>query len=584
MKRFIISAILLITTALAFGAERIRMDIPADMLDTDCLFGSRLVRVSKPSSKAYSDGQMKEQPVLVRLRNEGNEYITMTQIGHTDSEGTSWKTRNDTFATERFRIISINDGSYTVDMTEYLSSYPLLVSVITPKDLKGNAANYEIRNSSKGDGYITMLLDYAYPDALHARVNYFFMKLRPNALSFNGVDGEKVGYESLEYRNSKGERSYKPYRWDLSAGRQIVFYVDRAFPKEWFPYIKEGLEDWNKAFEAIGIHSPIVVLQETDAVDRNSPLVNMVRFVDSSEANAKGQCFVDPRSGEVLQADILWWKGALKLLCDWRYLQTGAADPAARQLEYPLEMIGPMIRHAMSHEMGHVLGLSHNMGGSWAYTPEQLKSPEFTAVYGTTASIMDYARYNHIATPADVEAGVNMLPPRLGPYDMYAIAAGYSKEDATPGEYCFFSPFISAAISPDPSSQAETLGNDVIKSSDKGLYNCLQLLLSDGLTKERVDLIQKQYYKYIHLALSNLGGTVHGVPVNLVKQIQTLNFIFRGLEDCPQAIYDKDTEKQILNELNGKFIPKRITDNNGPKALKAYQKVLKYRKKKFTNK
>ena len=584
MKRIVLFAILLISCVLAFGTERIVVDIPADMLDADCLFGSRLVKVDRPSGKAYSDGQMKEQPVLVRFSMEGNECIAMTRIGYTDNEGTSWKTRGRDLAAERFPIIGIDEDSYTVDMTGYLSSYPLPVSVITPKDLRGSAENCVVRGRSADNGCISLLLDYSYPDALHASVNLFFLKLRPEPLPARNVDGDKVGCESLEYRDSGGVRRYKPYHWDLTAGRKIVFYVDRAFPEEWFPYIKEGIEDWNRAFEAVGIHSPIAVLPETDDVDRNSPLVNMVRFVDSSEANAKGQCFVDPRSGEVLQADILWWKGALKLLCDWRYLQTGAADPAARQLEYPLEMIGPMIRHAMSHEMGHVLGLSHNMGGSWAYTPEQLKSPEFTAVYGTTASIMDYARYNHIATPADVEAGVNMLPPRLGPYDMYAIAAGYSKEDAAPGEYCFFSPFISAAISPDPSSQAETLGNDVIKSSDKGLYNCLQLLLSDGLTKERVDLIQKQYYKYIHLALSNLGGTVHGVPVNLVKQIQTLNFIFRGLEDCPQAIYDKDAEKQILNELNGKFIPKRITDNNGPKALKAYQKVLKYRKKKFTNK
>lgn len=583
--RKIVTIILTVLIAVsAFGADRIRIEIPKDMLNSDLIFGSRLIRVNRPSGKAYSDGQLMATPVMVRLSNEGNEYITMTRIGYTDSEDTSWKTRSDMFENERFRIISINDKSYTVDVTDYMSSYPLLVSVITPKDLKGNSANYELRDSSIGDGYFSLMMDYGYPDALHARVVLYFRKLRQTPLTFKGVDSEKVGYESLEYRNSKGERDFKPYRWDFSNGRQVVFYVDNRFPKEWFPYIKEGAEDWNKAFEAIGIHNPIVVLPETDAVDRNSPLVNMIRFVDSDEANAKGQAFVDPRSGEVIQADILWWKGALKLLCDWRYVQTGAADPAARQLEYPLEMIGPMIRHAICHEMGHVLGLSHNMGGSWAYTPEQLKSPEFTAKYGTTASVMDYARYNHIATPSDVEAGVNMLPPRLGPYDMYAIAAGYSKEDVQPGEYCFFSPFISAAISPDPSSQAETLGNDLIKSSDKGLYNCFQLLLADGLTKERVEVIQKQYYKYIWLSLSNIGGTVHGDPVNLVKQIQTLNFVFRGLEDCPQAIYDKNEEKKILNELNGKFLPKRITDNNGAKALKAYQKVLKYRKKKFTNK
>lgn len=584
MKRIVLSAILLISCVLALGTERITVDIPADMLDADCLFGSRLVKVDRPSGKAYSDGQMKEQPVLVRFSREGNECIAMTRIGYTDKEGTSWKTRGRDLAAERFPIIGNNEDSYTVDMTGYLSSYPLPVSVITPKDLRGSAENCVVRGRSADNGCISLLLDYSYPDALHASVNLFFLKLRPEPLPARNVDGDKVGCESLEYRDSGGVRRYKPYHWDLTAGRKIVFYVDRAFPEEWFSYIKEGIEDWNRAFEAVGIHSPIAVFPETDDVDRNSPLVNMVRFVDSSEANAKGQCYVDPRSGEILQADIFWWRGVLRLLCDWRYLQTGAADPEARLLEYPIEMVGPMIRHAVCHEMGHVLGLSHNMGGSWAYTCRQLRNPKFTASHGTTASVMDYARYNHIATAADVAAGVNMLPPRIGPYDMYAIAAVYSDAAAEPGEYCFFSPFISAAISPDPSSQAETLGNDIVKSSGRGLDNCRQLLLSDGLTDERVALIRKQYYRYIRLALSNIGGAVHGEPVSLSGQLRTLKFVFRGLENCPQAIYDAKEEEEILAELDGNFLPKRIEENNGPEALLTYRKVLARKKKKSTHK
>ena len=313
--------------------------------------------------------------------------------------------------------------------------------------------------------------------------------------------------------------------------------------------------------------------------ERYSPLVNMVRYMDVDEANAKGDVLCDPRSGEILSGDILWWRNVVELLQDWRYLQTGAADPVARQAELPIEVLGPMIRHAVCHEMGHVLGLCHNMGGSYAYPADSLRSVSFTRHYGTTASVMDYARYNHFATASDVAAGVALLPPRLGPYDYYAIALGYGDPDAPAGEFCYYAPSIHAAISPDPSSQAESLGDNLLRSSEAGLRNCRLLLGLDGRDERRTALLQKQYYRYISLSLSNLGGKVAGVPVDWKTQKRTLRFVQEALKKVPAELADPEKEQAILDELSGNFLPVRVKENGGEKMLKRYLRKVERLKK-----
>lgn len=399
----------------------------------------------------------------------------------------------------------------------------------------------------------------------------YFLYLNEKPMRGRFVDPTKAGYN----HDDRDRRGFAQ-RWDLSGGRTIDFYVDKAFPKEWYPYIQEGIEDWNKTFEAIGLGPVLRVFPEPEEglPDRYSPLVNMVRFMNVKEANAKGDVLCDPRSGEILSGDILWWREVPSLLCAWRYLQTGAADSLARRMSYPIEMLGPMIRHAICHEMGHVLGLSHNMGASYAYRADSLRSPSFTRVYGTSASVMDYARYNHLATAEDVAAGVNLLPPRIGPYDYYAIALGYGRPDTKPGPYCYFAPSIHAAISPDPSSQAETLGDDLLRSSEVGVRNCIALLSLDGRNSWRTRLIRQQYYRYICLSLSNLGGCVAGVPVDWRTQKETLRFIREALRNVPEEIYNPEREEWILKELQGNFLPKRVRERGGEKVFERYEREV----------
>ena len=568
----------------AFGAQSETLNIPKDKVGTHVLFGSRIVHVNRSHGKVFTDGQRNHHPLLMEICNNSDSAIVLRPVRYRNRQGMRMMRHGKAPKSAVLRIVSQDEKSFTVDLSEYFSTYPELVSAIPPKMLKGRASHYKITATRECDDYLQVTGNYSYESGWVVTANCYIIYLKSKPLPWRSVDPEKAGYTYAEYKNDEGQKMGVSLRWDLSNGKKIDFYVDRKFPEEWFPYIKAGIEDWNKAFEAIGMHDVISVSPEPrdGSLDRFSPLVNMVRYIDVDEPNAKGDVLFDPRSGEILSADILWWRGVLGLLCDWRYLQTGAADPAARLSEYPMEMLGPMIRHAVCHEMGHVLGLSHNMGASWAYPSDSLLSPTFTAQYGTAASVMDYARYNHLATAADLAAGVNLMPPHLGPYDYYAIALGYLPEgEAKPGKYCYFAPFISAAISPDPSAQAETLGNDLLRSSGAGLRNCCQLLTLDGLDEHRLKFIRKQYYRYISLALSNIGGKVADKPVKRWLRNKTLNFVYQSLADAPEQIRNRREEQKILKELTGNFLPVRVEETCGKWALRQYNRKIRRLNRKY---
>ena len=557
MKRLALIALLLLPL---LSEARTLLRLPADKLGQPVLFGSRIVDVNRPRGKVFAPGQRNPNPVLMHFELTPDSLVMLIPAG--PPPGRRPRGLEKRVYAVRFPLVEVApDGTLVMDVTEYFSHYPHQISAIPPRELeKETELSYSLSATQEED-YLQVTGEYRYASGLEvtAACYLLFLPQEPMAArKLQGYSGEKDSY-----------------RWDLSRRKGITFYVDKAFPGEWYPYIKEGLEDWNKAFEAAGLGSPITVLPEPEGLDRNSPLVNMVRYMDVEEANAKGDVLVDPRSGEVLQGDILWWKNVKQLIMDWRYVQTGTADPAARHFDYSMDMLGPMIRYSVCHEMGHVLGLNHNMGASWSYPTDSLRSPSFTRRYGTTASVMDYARYNHLATSADIARGVSLLPPRLGPYDYYAIALGYAAQEPPAGEYCYYAPFISAAISPDPSSQAETLGDNLLASSAAGIHNCRALLGLDGMDPHRREFVSKQYYRYLWLTLSNIGGAIQGVPVKEREQTKTLKFVLENLSSTPEELYDEFQEKRILNELDGNFLPQRIRETLGEKALKRYRCRLK---------
>lgn len=538
--------------------------VPKDKVGTPVLYGSRIVDVNRAHGKVFAPGQRNPRPQVMEFVRRDSVLILVPDH--------SPRRRGPGPRPVIFPIVDETADAYAISLEPYFSTYPEEISAIPPKMLPGHAVEHALSCPPTSSEWVQVNGRYRYRDGLEVTAACYFLWLREKPLPPIDLDPTKVGYNSVEGRHPEGRFQ----RWDLTGGRKLDFYIDKAFPEAWYPYIKEGIEDWNQAFRAIGLGDVLAVHPEPEGLDTTSPLVNMVRYMDVEESNAKGDVLIDPRSGEILQGDILWWKNVVDLIKGWRYVQTGAADPAARQAELPMEILGPMIRHAVCHEMGHVLGLNHNMGASWAYPADSLRSPSFTRKYGTTASVMDYARYNHLATAADVEADVALLPPRLGPYDFYAIACGYGPGPAPePGPYCYYAPMISAAISPDPSSQAESLGNDLLRSSEAGIRNCRTLLDLDGLTPQRLALLRKYYYRYLSLSLSNIGGTVDGVPVDEKTRNRTLKFIFDSLDKVPAQLRDERDEQRILNELVGHFLPERILRTCGEKSLQRYERELR---------
>nr|MCR4564738.1 hypothetical protein [Bacteroidales bacterium] len=340
---------------------------PKDRLETPVLLSSRLLDSNRSKGKVFAPGQRNPSPLLREfVRTE--EGVEMRPLCYRSPEGYRPQMPKIPCPPVTFPIVRESVDSLWLDVSAYFSTYPEAVSVVPRQFLKERADSAAFLGIRTRERYIQVVNRYIYPSGMMLKTACSFIFLQAEAMPIRQVDKTKVGYNAVEFRDSTGKRVEGIRKWNFAEGRPLVFYVDSACPAFWFPYIKEGMEDWNKAFAKLGLASRIEVRPEprrsettqwraepsrADAsqgraepseVLRRDPLANWVRLLDVDESNAKGDVLFDPRSGEILQADILIWKSLPRLLCDWRYVQTGAADPAARAEEYPIEMLGPMLR------------------------------------------------------------------------------------------------------------------------------------------------------------------------------------------------------------------------------------------------
>ena len=360
--------------------------------------------------------------------------------------------------------------------------------------------------------------------------------------------------------------------------KQIVYYVDRATPKEWVPFIKQGINDWQVAFEAAGFKNAIIAKdppskEEDPDWSPEDVRYSVVRYLASPIPNANGPHVSDPRSGEILESDINWYHNVMTLLHNWFFIQTAAINEDARGNNFKTEVMGRLIQFVSSHEVGHTLGLPHNMGSSVAYPVDSLRSSKFTDKYSTAPSIMDYARFNYIAQPED--KGVALMP-NIGVYDKYSIAWGYrpildktaKEEKATLDAWIMkhagdpmyrFGRQQRGVI--DPSSQTEDLGDNAMKASMYGIKNLKRILPNlEKWTSEKgqnydelstmYDQLLGQFNRYMGHVAGNIGGIYEyyktsdqegNVYTHVAKdhQKEAVKFLNEQLFETPTWMLDK---------------------------------------------
>lgn len=561
--------------------DKIYMGFPRNMMGRRMLVGSTITATSNPAYLNVGYKYVKPTYFQIDLK-DSLVVLSVPGANATSSDPGMQTALERSYIPKVLRRIAVQATSK--DSSEVIFEVTPLINSVAPKgknfsltkaadekstwfsDLKAFNDNASVKVHSNVDFTKTFLMLKGKVGSGSMAYTVSFMLLPENPMparvqdSRIGVFPVGPGEGSVKYNLTSAEDGFKGYvlasRWRLELSdttawkngqkvtvrNPIVWYVDNSFPEAWKAPIKTGVLAWNRAFEAIGLKDVMQVrdfptAEEDPQFDPDNLKYSCIRYVPDATMNAMGPSWVDPVTGEILNASVLVYNDVIKLINNWRFVQTAQVDEKVRAVKMPQDIIDESMVYVISHEIGHTLGLMHNMGASSAYPTDSLRDAAFTAKHGTTPSIMDYARFNYVAQPGD--KGVRLVPPTLGVYDEYAIKWLYTPVpgakdiweeaeiagkiiEAKAGDplyrYGAQQMATSAAYgSYDPSARTEDLGDDPIKSSDYGIRNLKYILprmnewigADDEDFTHRGDLytqLTNQYYRYIGNVMAQVGG------------------------------------------------------------------------------
>ena len=551
-----------------------------------------------PFYKAVQQSQ--ENPIFasfdIKAKNpeNGNSVIEVTDLFKKEVSAISFTTEEKSSK----KLGSIADDRSFI---EKISTYPLNVEVKTTKTYSTSAGSAP---AGMQTGFVTLRLNTS-------------LVLLPKVPMQKRIADERVGYFANKYvlfdedrQRAQAKFFIQRYRLEpkdkdiekykkgvlVEPKKQIVYYIDPATPKKWRPYLIKGINDWQKAFEQAGFKNAIIGKEWPEAdttMSLEDARFSVLRYFASETPNAYGPRISDPRSGEIIESHVGWYHNVMKLVHNWYMVQAGPLDVRARKMEFDDELMGELIRFVSSHEIGHTIGLRHNMGASSQTPVEKLRDKNWVEKNGHTVSIMDYARFNYVAQPED-HISPKGIYARIGAYDKWAINFGYRYFDKKGDAYAeekILSKMVTDTLKAhpqlwfggegkdeDPRSQAEDLGDDAVAASDYGIKNLKRVIPNliqwtyepgdhyDNLAELHKEVV-KQYSRYLFHVMKTIGnrnitrrsvdegGIVYTeMPKARVKR--AVDYVNRQLFNPPLWLYPKE-----LTQLIDSKAMENISDN-----------------------
>lgn len=605
--------------------DKYYFEIPIKYLNTDMLLVSRLAKLPANLGGGYVNAGTKTNTRMINWERFRDKILIKEKSSSAvaaDSLPIHVSVRSNNYEPTlyAFDIAAFSKDSSTivVDVTKFYSSDVKAISGLPSYFRK----QYKVRNLDNSRSFINAMRSY--PENIEVVQDFTYVAAEPPSNSGTETISvqmnqsmillpqepmqpryfdERVGWFTLsqyDYSSEELKADEKTYirRWklipkDIEAYKRgelvepvkpIVYYLDPATPMKFRSYMKEGIELWQKAFETAGFKNAIIAKdpptkEEDPEFSPEDIRYSVVRYVASTTRNATGPSVSDPRSGEIIESDIIWYHNHLRSYRNRYMLETGAANPSARTLNTPDEEIGEMMKMVIAHEVGHTLGLPHNMSASYAYDVESYRDGAFTQKNGIAATIMDYARYNYIAQPGDENI---RFVRQLGPYDDYAINYGYryipEAKSADDEKETLDGWITEKAGNPiykfgkqssrfDPTAQTEDIGNNSIKASTYGLKN-LKIVAKNlpSWTSDKTNNYEdlEELYgellgvwsRYVGHVVTHVGGVVEDTknpsqnglvynPVDKAYQKAAIQWLHKNAFDTPDWLLNESILKNI---------------------------------------